>query len=213
MTSSGGTVGNKISSNSSVDVDFNTVDPTGKWAGAQTTSGNSGGFVSFDDTYLYLGFVHGSLFAPQPDHHWVIYLGDGLPGSTPGVAVGPQAPQLPVAMSTALRLAVDGGSVARWDRSAGTWVADPSGLGPGGLFSGASLFGAMELRIRRDALPWLADTLVLSMALVHDTAGTETTLAGVPDDSFVDGFDPDWAAWLSVPLHHPAGPAAIQFRP
>lgn len=171
-----------------------------------TSGGNTGGGVTWDGDKVYFAFFHPDIATGGPQHWEVIYIGTADPGSTNGVVLNTQLPGLPFAASLAIRRKADGSydDLQLWNGQA--WVGTPNVLGTLGSAVAESGQG-LEIAIPRDLLG--TSRIQVVMAQVYEGNGFESTYAGIPDDTFVDGYDPNYATALHLDLSSP-DPSAIQ---
>lgn len=169
-----------------------------------TTAGIGAGWITWDADALYIAFDHPDLATGGSEHWTVVYFGAGLPGSTTGLTFGTQTPGLPFEANVAVRRKADGSfdSLEVFDAPTGTWISTPFWLGTDG--SAAVEGDVLELRIPRDLLR--SDTIEVLLTWVFEGAGFESTYAGVPADTFLDGYDPDPATYLVLDLGSPDAP-------
>ncbi|MCA9490855.1 MAG: hypothetical protein KC621_13090 [Myxococcales bacterium] len=173
---------------------------------ATTSGGNTAGGVTWDADTVYFAFFHPDVASGGPEHWEVIYIGTTDPGSTTGVILNTQLPGLPFAASLALRRKADGSydDIQEWNGQ--TWVGTPNLLGTLGSSAAESGQG-LEIAIPRGLIG--SSRIQVVMAQVFEGNGFESTYGGVPDDSFVDGYDPNYATSLTLDLSSP-DPSAIQ---
>jgi hypothetical protein len=156
---------------------------------ASSTVGHTG-YVAWDDGYLYLGMDSPDLAANSNQVWMVAYLG-GPMGTTAGVTYNTQQPLLPfdARWHARWRASDDFGGALEWSGMA--WV-DP-GFGPiagGGDVATSGSF--VELRIAWADLGD-PDTIDLHLGMLREQPLQEASWAAVPEGSYVDGYDPDYA--------------------
>lgn len=173
---------------------------------ATTSGGNTAGGVTWDADSLYLAYFHPDVASGGPQHWEVVYIGTADPGSINGVILNTQLPRLPFAASLAVRRKADGSydDLQQWNGQA--WVGTPNVLGTLGSSVAESGQG-LEIAIPRDLLG--TSRIQVVMAQVYEGNGFESTYGGVPDDTFVDGYDPNYTTSLTIDLSSP-DPSAIQ---
>jgi hypothetical protein len=159
-----------------------------------TSSGTT--FLAWDDEALYVGVRHPDV-GSDPLHWVVVTVGDGGAGAGSGVTHGTQTPEIPFAATRVVRWKADDSfdSLLEWNGAA--WDETPSWFGAAGR-EHVSNFTTDESETR---IPF-ADLGVtgpfdVHVALVYEGAGYESTYAPTPAASFVDGYDPDYGAWLA----------------
>ena len=139
-------------------------------------------------------------------------LGNGITGGTVGLGFNNQLPGLATRASYVVRWKADNSfnSLATWNPGTSQWDDTPGWLGTGGsLVAEHNGNQAVELRIPRASLG-LFGPLVAHVNWVYEGAGFESTYAGSPADSFVDGFDPDYGRLLQLDLQSAESPLAQQ---
>jgi parallel beta-helix repeat protein len=189
-----------------------------------TTNSSYTAYVTWDDSNLYLGYagpdiVWGNsttwlLFYLDPD------LGSGV-GSGSGRTYNTQQPAFPTGFSPKYLFAwrVDEGVSSFYAFVAASWseIANPVG-------EAASSLGYVELQVPLGAID-SPTTVGIVACLVEEALGSESTYAGLPSSSFADGYDPDFAYFITgdftalrqpndrivlrVPLDYPTIGAAI----
>ncbi|MCA9693714.1 MAG: Ig-like domain-containing protein, partial [Myxococcales bacterium] len=169
-----------------------------------TTTPMFTGRVAWDTAFLYLGFQGPDFADGAPDagsKFLVVYLG-GPMGTASGVTYNTQQPTLPFSARWHLRYKLDDSftSVLTWSGNA--WVE-----------TGWSLVGAtdhaddfVELRLPL-AMLGDPDAIDLHASVLNEKGFAEATFAGVPDSSFVDGYDPDYGAHFTFELKGSTLPA------
>jgi hypothetical protein len=166
------------------------------------TSTGYTGYISWDNTYLYLGMDGINSNDCDPDHFLTIYIG-GSPGTSVGLLYTDQQPSLP--FSSRYHFRWNGiGSYTNMQIYAGDSWTDGAWDFTGDVCSDYCNY--VELRIS------LADIgnpgkVKVHMCMVGERPGyTHWTYAGVPETSFTDGFDPDYSAYLEFDLTSGAAP-------
>ena len=161
--------------------------------------------LTWDATTLYVAATHPDVEAGGAEHWLMVYLGDGSRGTTEGVAMGSQQPSIATPVSHVVRRKADGSyddlsafTGADWVPTAG-WLSS----GPGQVAEAGT---TVELAIPLAGIA--TDQLVVHVSWVYEGVGYESSYAPVPTSSFVDGYDPDYGAWLGFDLTSPVPPAS-----
>jgi hypothetical protein len=170
-----------------------------------TTSGIGQTWVSWDATRLYLGLQHPDIATGGGEHWSVVYLGTAAPGTTSGITHNTQTPDLPFRASHAIRRKADGSfdSLLAWDGMVWQETADWLGTQGSAAAEGGDL---LELAIPRQLLG--GARVQIATAFVFEGSGFESTFAGTPADSFVDGYDPDLGSFYEFDLNASDSPTA-----
>jgi hypothetical protein len=154
-----------------------------------TSSRDYTGYITWDADYLTFG-MDGSDVGSGSDHvQMVIYLGSSGGGTSTGLSLNSQQPGLPFVANYAIQSKFNGETVF-WKTDGGSWsMANAPSL----IVQGKDNF--VELHVS-----WadLGDpsTVNVVVAVVKDQSGIEYTFAGLPGNSFTDGFDPDYTTYF-----------------
>lgn len=172
-----------------------------------TTSGIGANHVTWDEEYLYVASVHPDVAFGGSLHWLTIYVGDGA-GATFGTQLGSQAPGLAAPAGFEIRWKADDSydDLLEWDGV--SWLGTGFWLGSeGSALSESDVNQTVEIAIPWDAVgdPTVA---TVHIAWVYEGAGFESTYAGTPDDSFVDGYDPDHLTVLTLDRSAALSPVA-----
>jgi len=162
-----------------------------------TFAANSGSTVrvAWNETYLYLAVSHPDI-ATGGDLHWVTaYLGDAVGGTTTGVQHGTQQPYLPFGADALWRYKADSTYAVLTVYDAYGW-GDLASDGDAEVPTWAESGDTLEV-----AIPWASTGVTerlfaLHVAQQYEGAGYESTYGGLPTNSFVDGYDPDYGSYL-----------------
>ncbi|MCB9568135.1 MAG: Ig-like domain-containing protein [Myxococcales bacterium] len=171
---------------------------------ASSTLGQSG-FVAWDADYLYLGMKSPDLAAQSSQVWMVAYLG-GMMGSSVGVLYNTQQPNLPFDARWHLRWKAsdDYGGALEW--SGGAWSA--VGFGPiAGGDDVATADDFVEMRVSWADLQ-SPDMIEVHLGMLREQPLSEATWAGVPANSYMDGYDPDYAHYFNFDVLGSLTPAA-----
>ncbi|HHO51913.1 MAG TPA: hypothetical protein ENK18_13795, partial [Deltaproteobacteria bacterium] len=174
-----------------------------------TSSGTQTG-LAWDATSIYVAVQHPDVALGGPDHWVLIYLGDGVGGTTTGVMHNTQEPTLPFGATHLVRWKADDSynSLETYDGGTGQWVSTASWLGTvGSAVQESDLNEVVEFGLPRGALG-LTDTVQIHVDLIYEGAGSESSYAVTPSDSFVEGYDPDYGRYWQFDLASPDAPNA-----
>lgn len=189
-----------------VTVDGDISDWSAADAGFSTTSGTGTNYVTWDEEYLYIATAHPDVAFGGSLHWFTAHIGTAVSGTTTGTTLGSQTPTLPAPVTHQLRWKADNSyhDLAVWDGA--MWAITPWWLGMDGSFYAESDMN----QVLEIAIPWgaIGDPAVATvhLAWVYEGAGFESTYAGSPATSFVDGYDPDFGAMLVVDRRSSASP-------
>lgn len=156
---------------------FGTTSQTGAWA------------VTWDDDMLYVGVSHPDIANGGAQHWSLVYLGTGTGGTDDGVLHNTQQPSLPFVTSHLVRRKADGSYDSLEHHDGQAWNSTSPWLGTAGS-QVAEQGDVLEMAIPLDAID-SPEVIELFAALIFEGGGYESTYAGVPSNSFVDGYDPD----------------------
>lgn len=150
-------------------------------------------WITWDADALYVAVQHPDVTSGGPLHWLLIYLGDGVTGTTAGVPFASQTPSLAVPVSTLVRWKADGSWNSRETWTGVAWQSSPYWIGTGGSsLVEDPVAGVVELRLP-DAALGLGDTVAVHVSWVYEGAGYESSYAPSPGTSFTSGaFDPDY---------------------
>ncbi|MCH9683822.1 MAG: Ig-like domain-containing protein [Deltaproteobacteria bacterium] len=159
-----------------------------------STVGHSG-YVAWDDDYIYLGLDSPDVAAASGEVWWVVYVG-GPQGSGEGVTYNTQSPALPFDARWHLRWRTDGTFASALTWSGVAWEDAAFTIGADDV---ASTGEFVEMRVSRldVGLPAYLD---LHMGLLREEALNEASWGAVPEGSYVDGYDPDYAQFFQFDL-------------
>ncbi len=205
---SSGVVGKVVGEQSPYSYDIAVDGDLSDWDAGQhffePSGGRGAGYVSWNDTHLFIGMEQADIATGGGLHWEVLYLGSDQPGTTVGLTHATQQPALPFEASVAVRRKADGSydSLETWDGQA--WVGVPYWLGTEGS-EVAEAGEALELALPLDLLGGATSVELVFMHL-YEGVPYESTYSVVPSDAFLDGYDPDVATALFFDLTSPDAP-------
>ncbi|EDM73649.1 hypothetical protein PPSIR1_02653 [Plesiocystis pacifica SIR-1] len=151
------------------------------------------GYVAWDADYLYLGMSSPDLMGDDPLEWFVAYLG-GAPGSSSGVLYNTQEPALPFEARWHLRWKASDDFGSGLEFVGANWV--DAGFGPSVGSEDVAASGAfLELRVAWTDLDD-PELIAVHLGMLREQAFNEASWAAVPESSYVDGYDPDCAAYF-----------------
>jgi hypothetical protein len=176
-----------------------TIDGTNDFVANETfstTSGGYQGYVAWDDDYIYVGMT-GSDVNANNANKWIVLYIHGTGGASSGVQYNNQQANMPTGFAAKYHV--------RWksDNSYTNAQSYSSGWTDAGWSFSGNVFQAgnyFEMRIDRSNIG-SPSTLKLIMNMLNEQNGVEWTYAGVPNNSFSDGYDPNYAKYLSCNLN------------
>ena len=185
-------------------------DPADWFAGEQfatTAGGTTRTHITWDDTMLYVG-VRNPDVASGGNQHWVVvHLSGNAPFTTVGEQIGTQLPGTAMSTTHILRWKADDSYTDLGSFDGAQWSFDSDWrTTTGGAVAESNAHEFMEFAIPLAVLgnPVTAE---INARWVFEGAGFESTYAGSPSDSFVDGsYDPDLTTWFQLDLTSPDGP-------
>lgn len=158
--------------------------------------------VAWDDAYLYLGMLSPDV-ATGSDQVWLVAYVGGPAGTSQGATYNTQSPALPFDARWHLRWRTDGGFWGAQEWTGAVWQDDAFVIPPGDVASSGDF---VELRV-----PWteLGDPayLDLHLGLLREESFNEWSWAAVPEASYVEGYDPDYAQFFQFDLAGSTTPA------
>ncbi len=170
--------------------------------------------LTWDAAGVFVAITQADLTTGGPMHWVVVYVGDGGSGATTGLSFQSQTPALTVPATRALRWKMDGSynGFAVWDGVG--WSETPGYLGTGGsTVAEDNATGTLELLLPRSGLG-VSDTLTVTLGLVYEGVGSESTYGASPPGSFPEGsYDPDWTTAWQFDLNAPTPPNAAILVP
>jgi hypothetical protein len=170
-----------------------------------STSGTRVGLTWSSDA-LFVGVEHPDIGEGGP-LHWVhVYVGSDAAGAALGVQHNTQQPRLASPANNLVRWKCDNSWNSQDVYSELGWSINPLffGVGPGQLAENNGR-DVVEMRIPFADLG-VGDTFQVHVSMVYEGDGFESTYAGAPADSFVDGYDPDFSAVFRFDRRSPLSP-------
>lgn len=166
-----------------------------------TSSGGFSGYVSWDSSALYIGFLGADVSANSPTRWLLVYLSGGANTTTTGVTYNTQGPSLPYAAGYHLRWRTDDLYTDLQNTDGATWSSI--------TWSGSSARNGDFVEL---SIP-LADlgsptSLSVHLSMINEQGGNEWSWASVPDSSFSDGVDPDYTRYYDFDLTGAADPSS-----
>ncbi len=176
-----------------------------------TTSAGYTAYYSWDETYFYFGLEGPDMAANDP-FKWVIFYAsgtNGMPSTTLGQNYGmtnPQRPTLafPVTWHGRWRTSNNLTSFQRFTGGFPDWVESTVPVG-GHVYQRGQF---LEWRVPRADLFATARVVRVHLSMLNEQAGIESTWAGCPSTSFVDGLDPDYTKYFEFDLGESKAPNA-----
>jgi hypothetical protein len=166
-----------------------------------TTTANHVAYITWDNNYLYVG-MSGPLINSDNSAVWlIIYIG-GPGGTSNGFPYNTQSPLLPFEAKYHVRWRTDY-AITNAQEWLGGWQD------AGWEFTGnvAHIDSLVELRIPLVNIG-CPSLLRLHISLINEEAFSEFTFAGVPSNSFIDGYDPDFSTFFEFNLDSSEAPKA-----
>lgn len=170
--------------------------------GLQDSQGGPPVFVSWDATNIYVAIDHTDFSSPVSTKHVVMYFSDDTPGgTTTGVTVGTQTPEVNLVPKYALVWTIDDSDDGLYNWTGSVWNETDDWLGTAGSVV-ATGGNAAEFTIPKAAIG-VTGQLRLALALV-DSSGGESTYNAIPANGFkTDGMtDPDWDQFFVFSTGH-----------
>ncbi|MHC4199172.1 MAG: hypothetical protein ACYSU0_04210 [Planctomycetota bacterium] len=193
-----------------------TIDGVNDFAAADeafttTSAGLYTAYVTWDETYLYVGMDGTDVGTSGGTRYLLVYVG-GASGTTTGVSLGvisPQEPVLPFAAEYLVRWVADGAAdgmidLVVWGGS--TWDASAFN----GEVARSGNYVEIGVPLAHVGSP---ATVRLHISMVNAAVGSEWTYAGVPSSSFTDGDDPDYTKYYEFDLAGAQAPNAYSPLP
>jgi hypothetical protein len=181
-----------------------TIDGVNDFTSDETFATSSSGYTAYltwDNTYLYVGMQGSDIGANSP-YKWVLVYVDGSPGTMSGLAYNTQQPQLPFAAKYHLRWCTDGYYNAM--SSDGTsWNSLPPGSE--GFCSRSGSFLEWQIPLATIGNPSQFD---IHVSMLNDSSGFEWSYAGVPATSFVDSYNPNYTKYYHFDMTNSSVPNA-----
>ncbi len=166
-----------------------------------STGGGNFNYVSWSDTKLYVGSNNGDVAFGGNQHWVVIYIGDESSGTFGGITHNTQQPTLPFEARYVLRWKADNSynSLLEWTGSA--WLETGFYLGSdGSAHQERDDQQFVEFQLDRANLG-LSSLINLHISWLFEGSFFESTYAGSPSDSFVNGsYDPNFSTYLAFDL-------------
>jgi Bacterial Ig-like domain len=181
------------------------IDGVDDWNGDEGLTTSTVGHVAhvaWDAEYVYLGMrspdvaiVNGAV--------WVVFYLGGPNGTSDGVLYNTQAPALPFSARWHVRWRADNIFTDVLEYDGAQWAPGGLAFGDGDVYQQGEL---LELRIARSDLGD-PDGLELHAGLLRETVLDEASWAACPEDSYADGYDPDYSQYWSFDLNGSVNPA------
>ena len=189
--------------------------------GFPTTSGVGTHLINWDLFTAYVAVNHPDI-ANNSGLHWVqIFLGDGTSGGMVGSSLNTQTPNLSFPAQYLVQWKTDNSYAQIFEWVGGAWSMVASGGSGTGIIAGYGWSAAehdgnqaLELGIPMADLGISTEdggadnTLLVHVNFVYEGGGFESTFAGMPATSFVDGYDVDLTAAFACNLLDESAPNA-----
>lgn len=192
-----------------------------EWDGMEafaTTSTSYHAFFAWDATYFYVG-LHadgqdddiGNPSGVQLSSKWVLlYFGGGSPSTTTAAPYNHQTPTLPFASHYGVRWRADGNSSAAMIFDGSNWVTSNSWPSNNDIHLNTSATIAdrwLEMRVARTVFG-SPTTVNVHLSMINELSSYEWTWAGVPSNSFTDGYQVDYGHYFAFDLSGAATPTS-----
>ena len=157
-----------------------------------TSSGGHTAYTAWDSNYVYFGMESPDVASGNADVWLVAYFG-GTPGTSTGVEYNTQEPALPFDARYHVRWRASNDFTDVMEFDGMQWQVDGNTfeLNPGDIYQSGEF---LELRVSLFDLALPAE-LHMHVGILRETAFTEASWAAHPADSYVDGYDPDYAQY------------------
>lgn len=178
-----------------------------------TTSGDGTTYITWDETYLYVGTQNANV-ATGTDQHWfrVLIGNPAFDGEPVGVLFGSQQPTLPFAGTHMVAWKADDSFIGLWESDAGSWVgATPLTSVPGTAWGERNDLQSFEVRVPF-AVFGPGRVYYIHTDWIFEGAGFESTFAGTPATSFIDGFNPDFSNYIVIDRDAAGAPVTSEVR-
>ncbi|MBU0741769.1 hypothetical protein KKG45_02970 [bacterium] len=150
-----------------------------------STSGSYTAYLTWDATHFYIGCEGPDVGANDPQRRLLVYIDPGPgPGAASGLIYNTQSPSFSDILPKYHFAWQTSGASQFWEWTGSSWstTTDPSSFAVSGNFVELSLpLGAVDD----------PTTFGLAMFMINEASLFEWTYAGMPDDAFTDGYDPD----------------------
>ncbi len=180
-----------------------TIDGVNDFTASETFSSSSSGFsgyVSWDGSTVYVGFLGADVSANDSQRWLLVYL-SGATTTTTGVTYNSQGPGLPFGAGYHLRWRSDDLYTDLQQTDGSTWTST--------TWNGSSARNGNFVELSIPAADIGAPTsLRVHLSMINETSMNEWTWAGVPDSSFADGYDPDYTHYYDFDLTASASPSS-----
>lgn len=166
----------------------------------ETTSTGYAGFISWDATYLYVGMDGASVGSGASKYWFLVYIqGDG--GTTDGLLYNSQQPTLPFPAKYHIRWKAD-------NSYTNAQVYDTVYWFDGGWDFSGDVFQTdnfIEMRIPFADIGNPSSPAV-HLSMINEHVTEEWTFAGVPNSSFMDGYNVNYSKYMQFNLSSGVAP-------
>ena len=162
---------------------------------ATSTGTDHTGYVAWDASYLTIGLDSPDVGAGDAGVWFVAYIG-GDDGTTDGVLYNTQQPALPFEAQYHVRWRADATFTGALEWDGASWIEPAWTINPGDVLHAGQF---VELRVSMIDIG-TPDYLRVHLGLLRETAFDEASWAAVPEASYADGYDPDYAQYFEFDL-------------
>jgi hypothetical protein len=166
-----------------------------------TTTAGFNGYASWDASNLYLGMSGNDVQSNSATKWVLVYLG-GPGGTTTGVNYNTQTPGLPFSAKYHIRWRTDNAYTNTQLWNGGAWV-DAGWSWAGNIFQSGNF---VEMRIPRSLLGD-PSTVNVVMEMINEQGFQEWSFSGFPSNTFLDGYDRDFAKYFGFDFSLPNTPS------
>jgi len=164
------------------------------------------GYVAWDSGAIYIGLLGADVSANDAQRWLVVYLSGGGSTTTTGVTYNTQGPALPFAAGYHLRWRTDNLYTDLQATDGATW----SSMGYSGAAARNGNFVELSIPLADIGSPTVVQ---VHLSMINELTMSEWSWAGVPDTSFVDGYDPDYTRYFDFDLSAAAAPSSYTPQP
>jgi hypothetical protein len=172
-----------------------------------TTTPSFKGYVAWDAVNLYVGLSGSDVGGGSSTKFFVVYLG-GAGGTTTGVAYKNQTPGLPFEAMWQVHWKANNTNTRAVKWSGSQWVLETWDFTGKVVQSGS--FVELAIPLVNIGSP---STVAVHLAMVNEQTGGEWTFAGVPFNSFTDGFDRNYTKFYDFDLTGSIAPTQYSILP
>jgi hypothetical protein len=164
--------------------------------------------LTWDATNLYVAYEQPEIAGGSASQWFVMYIGNGSPGTLDGIPIGVQQPTLAFQANYAVTWNADDTTHSLWHFDGAAWTERPNFFGTQGSDWAVSVpKQTFEFSIPLVNLG-VSTILETSMAWVDNPIGQTSTEGAVPAASFVDGLDPNYSKYFKFILNTPTLPSS-----